>query len=36
LHAACWALADAHGCELIGGDTADPLNICITVFGCPW
>lgn len=28
------ALADAHGCELIGGDTtAGPLNICITVFG---
>ncbi len=27
-------LADAHGCELIGGDTtAGPLNICITVFG---
>jgi thiamine-monophosphate kinase len=40
---ACWlegfsaglyALADAHGCELIGGDTtAGPLNICVTVFG---
>ena len=29
-----WALADAHGCELIGGDTTrGPLNICITVFG---
>lgn len=28
------ALADAQGCELIGGDTtAGPLNICITVFG---
>ena len=28
------ALADAHECELIGGDTtAGPLNICITVFG---
>lgn len=28
------ALADAHGCELIGGDTtAGPLNICITVLG---
>jgi thiamine-monophosphate kinase len=28
------ALADAHGCELIGGDTTrGPLNICITVFG---
>ncbi|MBS0292207.1 MAG: thiamine-phosphate kinase [Proteobacteria bacterium] len=28
------ALADAHGCELIGGDTtAGPLNICITIFG---
>jgi len=28
------ALADAHGCELIGGDTTSgPLNICITVFG---
>jgi thiamine-monophosphate kinase len=27
-------LADAHGCELIGGDTtAGPLNISITVFG---
>lgn len=29
-----WALADAHGCELIGGDTTQgPLNICITVMG---
>ena len=29
-----WALADEHGCELIGGDTTQgPLNICITVFG---
>ena len=29
-----WALADAHGCELMGGDTTQgPLNICITVFG---
>lgn len=29
-----WALADAHGIELVGGDTtAGPLNICITVFG---
>ena len=28
------ALADAHQCELIGGDTTQgPLNICITVFG---
>lgn len=27
-------LADAHGCELIGGDTTKgPLNICITIFG---
>ena len=27
-------LAQAHGCELIGGDTTQgPLNICITVFG---
>lgn len=27
-------LADAHGCELIGGDTTQgPLNMCITVFG---
>ena len=29
-----WELADAHGCELIGGDTTQgPLNICITVMG---
>jgi thiamine-monophosphate kinase len=29
-----FALADAHGCELIGGDTTQgPLNICITVLG---
>jgi hypothetical protein len=29
-----FALADAHGCELVGGDTTrGPLNICITVFG---
>ncbi|WP_395702926.1 thiamine-phosphate kinase [Aquabacterium sp.] len=29
-----FALADAHGVELVGGDTtAGPLNICITVFG---
>ena len=29
-----FALADAHECELIGGDTTrGPLNICITVFG---
>ncbi len=28
------ALADAHACPLIGGDTtAGPLNLCITVFG---
>ena len=28
------ALANAHGCELVGGDTTQgPLNICITVFG---
>ena len=27
-------LADAHGCELVGGDTTrGPLNICITAFG---
>jgi thiamine-monophosphate kinase len=27
-------LADAHGCELVGGDTTQgPLNICITIFG---
>lgn len=29
-----FALADLHGCELIGGDTTKgPLNICITIFG---
>jgi thiamine-monophosphate kinase len=29
-----FALADAHHCSLIGGDTTrGPLNICITVFG---
>ncbi len=29
-----FALADPHGCELIGGDTTrGPLNLCITVFG---
>ena len=29
-----FALADAHGCELVGGDTTrGPLNLCITVFG---
>lgn len=29
-----FALADAHGCELVGGDTTKgPRNICITVFG---
>ncbi len=29
-----FALADEHGCELIGGDTTrGPLTICITVFG---
>jgi len=29
-----FALADAHGCELVGGDTTKgPLNICITIFG---
>lgn len=28
------ALADEHGCPLVGGDTTrGPLNICITVFG---
>lgn len=28
------ALADLHGCELVGGDTTQgPLNICITIFG---
>ncbi len=29
-----WALADAAGCPLVGGDTTQgPLNLCITVFG---
>jgi thiamine-monophosphate kinase len=29
-----FTLADAHGCELVGGDTTKgPLNICITIFG---
>jgi thiamine-monophosphate kinase len=29
-----FALADAHGCPLVGGDTTrGPLNLCITVFG---
>jgi thiamine-monophosphate kinase len=29
-----FALADEHGCELVGGDTTcGPLNICITVLG---
>jgi thiamine-monophosphate kinase len=29
-----FSLADAQGCELVGGDTTrGPLNICITVFG---
>ena len=29
-----FALADLHGCTLMGGDTTKgPLNICITVFG---
>ena len=29
-----FALADAHGCELIGGDTTrGPLTMCITVYG---
>src|SRR5215212_182876 len=28
------ALADEHGCELVGGDTTQgPLALCITVFG---
>lgn len=32
--AGLYALADAHGIELVGGDTtAGPLNLCITVFG---
>jgi thiamine-monophosphate kinase len=34
LAAGMLALADAHGCELIGGDTTKgPLTLCITVFG---
>ncbi|MFS2021269.1 thiamine-phosphate kinase, partial [Massilia sp. CT11-108] len=29
-----FAVADAHGCELVGGDTTKgPLNVCITIFG---
>ncbi|HLS54908.1 MAG TPA: thiamine-phosphate kinase [Zeimonas sp.] len=29
-----YAIADRHGCELVGGDTTrGPLTICITVFG---
>ena len=29
-----FALADQHGCELVGGDTTKgPLTICITIFG---
>ena len=29
-----FALADAHDCELVGGDTTKgPLNVCITIFG---
>jgi thiamine-monophosphate kinase len=32
--AGLWELADAHSCELIGGDTTrGPLTLCITVFG---
>lgn len=32
--AGLFALADLHGCELIGGDTTKgPLTICITIFG---
>ncbi|MET0542662.1 MAG: thiamine-phosphate kinase [Variovorax sp.] len=32
--AGLFALAETHGCELVGGDTTrGPLNICITVFG---
>ncbi len=32
-----FALADAHACPLIGGDTTrGPLNICITVLGEVW
>lgn len=34
LAAGLFALADAHRCPLVGGDTtAGPLNLCITVFG---
>jgi thiamine-monophosphate kinase len=34
LAAGLHALADAHGIELVGGDTtAGPLNLCLTVFG---
>jgi thiamine-monophosphate kinase len=34
LAAGLHTLADAHGIELVGGDTtAGPLNLCITVFG---
>jgi thiamine-monophosphate kinase len=34
LSAGLLALADAHGIELVGGDTtAGPLNLCITAFG---
>ena len=34
LAAGMYSLADAHGIELVGGDTtAGPLNLCITVFG---
>lgn len=29
-----FALAERHGCELVGGDTTSgPLNLCVTVFG---
>ncbi len=32
--AGLFALADAHECELVGGDTTKgPFNICITIFG---
>jgi len=32
--AGLFALADAHDCELVGGDTTrGPLNLCITIFG---
>ncbi len=34
LSSGLYALADAQGCRLVGGDTtAGPLNLCITVFG---